>query len=337
MNIANFFSSNKYLFLPTSSNPKVALVIDNTFLVSNSFKLYNPFSSRAKYLKLLSLWGFTNINKFSKTIGVTSKEHKGAFIKHLEDMLQMSVVSSVYFATAKDKVVLQIQVNQKIMGYVKFPLNKVGIKHLETEIKAIEILAKKKLVAPLILKGTFNQLPYLFLSEIQGEIKKVPQKELQVILKKLKKQNKFLLMDHPFVKKLKLKLTENSLFKEKEIISKICVLSQVNYFEVYEHGDFAPWNLITTELEVIPFDFEYFEENGLEYMDLIKFYFQTGALLNRLNGRELINYIYQKLMIPEKIFLLKIYLIKEISRKTTDNEVVSFEEGILKLTHEENK
>ena len=44
----NFFSSNQYLFLPTKRNPKVALVIDDVNLIDNAFKLYNPFSKKAK-------------------------------------------------------------------------------------------------------------------------------------------------------------------------------------------------------------------------------------------------------------------------------------------------
>ena len=58
-------------------------------------------------------------------------------------------------------------------------------------------------------------------------------------------------------------------------------LSEVNYLEVYEHGDFAPWNLMVTEKGIIPFDFEYFEEFGLEYLDEIKYHFQIEHFLKR--------------------------------------------------------
>ena len=42
-----FFSLNSYIYLPTKQNPKVALVVDNSDLANNAFKLYNPFSFKA--------------------------------------------------------------------------------------------------------------------------------------------------------------------------------------------------------------------------------------------------------------------------------------------------
>ena len=47
-------------------------------------------------------------------------------------------------------------------------------------------------------------------------------------------------------------------------MGKLRVLSPIG------HGDFAPWNLITHNNKVTPFDFEYFEETGLEFLDLIQ-------------------------------------------------------------------
>ena len=336
MNVTSFYSSNKYLLLPTPNNPKVALAVDTSAQAKNAFKLYNPFSEKAKYLKKLSQFLFLKTNKLASAIAAKKNREKGEFITYLEKKLTTPLVSSVYFATAKDKVVLQLQSKDKIIGYVKFPLNAIGVQHLNNEIKAIAILSEKKIIAPAILIDAFNDVPYVFLEELKGEIKEVSENELQIVLQKFKKQDRFLLKEHPFLIQLNKKLKSNSLQNEIGILDAICNTSLVNYFEVYEHGDFTPWNLIRTNQQLIPFDFEYFEENGLEYMDLIKYHFQTGYLLKGLSGTELIDFIRQKITISEINSLVTIFLIKEIVRKTEENESCVFEREILLHLTQEN-
>ena len=53
----NFFSDNKYIVLPTKTKPKVFLSIDNN-CKKNSFKLYQPFSFKAKLLKSIAFYFF---------------------------------------------------------------------------------------------------------------------------------------------------------------------------------------------------------------------------------------------------------------------------------------
>ena len=66
-------------------------------------------------------------------------------------------------------------------------------------------------------------------------------------------------------------------------------------------------------------------------MDLIKYYYQVGKLLNNLNNHELISFIKKEININEIELLLKIFLIKEILRDTEENESFSYEENILEL------
>ena len=126
MNATNFFSSNEYIYLPTVKNPKVALAVDNSALVKNAFKLYNPFSQKAKLLKKGSHIVFTNFNALSKLVWKTKKEEKSAFVSYLENKLGKSLVVSLYFATINDKVVMQLQTpDAEIVGYLKYPLTAV--------------------------------------------------------------------------------------------------------------------------------------------------------------------------------------------------------------------
>ena len=329
MNATNFFSSNTYLFLPTNRNPKVALAIDSSDLAKNSFRLYNPFSKKATYLKKISQFLSINLNAVARIIPFAKKYKKGEFVAYLESKLNTSLVVSVYYATAGDKVVLQLQSEGKIMGYIKFPMNKIGINHINNEIKAINILSEKNIVAPAILHDYNKNTPYLFLKELQGEIKDVPEDKVNVLLQRLKKQQKYLLIHHPRIIQLKEQLQKLNLLEELNALEKMSLTSKNEYFEVYEHGDFAPWNLIITNEHIIPFDFEYFEENGLEYMDLIKYYFQIGFLLKKMTIAQLVDFICQKIAIPEAMILLQVFLIKEITRKAEENESIAFEKRML--------
>lgn len=335
MNAINFFSINTYLYLPTASNPKVALAIDNKALANNAFKLYNPFSEKAKWLKKITRFLFLNGNFWLRKVAPVKKQSSSEFIQYLEKKLNLQLVSSIYFATAKDKVVLQLQNNHQIIGYLKFPLNQTGVRRIINEQNAIEILSKEIIVSPVMLSDNFKDTPFLLLHELQGNIGNVSKNDINALLHKFKKDKKYCLKDHPRILQLKEQLEETKLFQYVTILEDCIATSREYYHEVYEHGDFAPWNIVHTQNGYVPFDFEYFEENGLEYMDLIKYYFQIGFLLQKLSIKELITYISEKINIPEIIILLKLFLIKEILRKTEENESSVYEKEMLKYLSNE--
>ena len=51
MEVIDFLSEGTYVVLPTKATPKVLLTINNSKLAKQAFKLYNPFSFKAKFLK----------------------------------------------------------------------------------------------------------------------------------------------------------------------------------------------------------------------------------------------------------------------------------------------
>ena len=115
------------------------------------------------------------------------------------------------------------------------------------------------------------------------------------------------------------------------IIERLCKSSVTEYAVVYEHGDFTPWNIVKVNDDYIPFDFEHFVEDGLEYFDLIKYYYQIGKLIESLNANELVAYVSAKVNTIEVEQLLKLFLIKEIIRNTEENEECNFEIKMLKM------
>jgi hypothetical protein len=315
VDIRYFTSSNRYVYLPTKNNPKVILSIDNNQISDNSFRLYNPFSTKARYLKLVYIKLIPIIRLFSK------QQEKSKFIKFVEKRLNLKLTSSIYIATDRDKVVIQIQDSNKIVGYIKYPLNNIGIEHINSEKKAIDILSKNSIIDSYILNDTFEDKPFIILKELDGVIDNIEQNRIDNILDRFKREKRYKLSNHPRIKSL-----YSSEFKEK--IDLIINSSKDNYLLVYEHGDFTPWNIIKSKDEYTPFDFEYFVEDGIEYFDLIKYHYQVGKLLNRLDGSNLINYILDRLDTKENRELLGLFLIKEIDLNSKNS---SFERDILKI------
>lgn len=330
MNVTDFFSSNKYVFLPTSKNPKVALAVDNAVLANNAFKLYNPFSKQAKVLKKISEFSFRSFNGISKVVWKTKQEKKSAFVSYLETKLGGPLVSSLYFSTIHDKVVIQLQnPTAEIIGYLKYPLNDVGLKHLENEKRAIDIFSEKGIVQEYLLHDEFDGKPFLILAALEGVIGLVERQYIDKLLLQLKREKTFTLADHPRIKELKKSLIFSGLSNFIPLLEKISQDSIISYALVYEHGDFTPWNIVKVNGTHVPFDFEHFVEDGLEYFDLIKYYYQIAKLLEHKQGKALITYIFEQINVKEINKLLQLFLIKEIVRNKNENTSYDFEMNLI--------
>jgi hypothetical protein len=332
MNASDFLSSNEYFFLPTKKRPKVALAVDNSTLTKNAFKLYNPFSQKAKLLKRVSRLTFTSFNAISKTAWRVKKKKKSDFVNYLERKLDKPLVSSLYFSTINDKVVMQLQTSDsEIVGYLKYPLNDIGLQHLENEKKAIELLSEKKVIQKYLLYDEFDGKPFLLLDALEGEIGLVDRNNIDALILKFKRGKVYGLSDHPRIVELKKSVDTSDMSKYLSLIEHICQNSTMQYALVYEHGDFTPWNIVNVDRNYIPFDFEHFVEDGLEYFDLIRYYYQTGKLLEGMKAKKLIAYIFKQINVKEIRELLQLFLIKEIVRNKEESETCSFEENMLIL------
>jgi hypothetical protein len=331
MNASDFLSSNEYFFLPTKKRPKVALAVDNSTLTKNAFKLYNPFSQKAKLLKKVSRLAFTNFNTVSKIVLGAKLEKKSPFVSYLETKLDKPLVVSLYFATINDKIVMQLQTpNAQIIGYLKYPINDIGLRHLENEKKAIDILSERGVIQKCLLYDEFDGKPFLLLTALEGDIGLVDRQQIDDILLQFKREKVHSLSSHPRVKGLKQLLASNDLSKYIPLLENISQKSTTSYALVYEHGDFTPWNIVKVNEDCIPFDFEYFIDDGLEYFDLIKYYYQVGRLLEGKKEGGLVTYISEQIEIEEINELLQLFIVKEIAQNKKENEPYDFEISMIK-------
>ena len=331
-----FFSPNDYLFLPTKNKPRVALAVDDKNISKNSFLLYNPFSLKARLLKKINYFSLTKANSISKKIlNIQFKESNSSLIEHLEKRLNCSLISSIYFSTTNDKVVIQLQsIDAKILGYLKYPLSARGEANIINEKKAIEILSNNGVVESYILSDVFDNSTYLLLKSIDGKIDFISCNALDMLLSNFRRNNHYLLREHPRIKELQIKTNSIGLKNYSKLINKICKKSNLKYELVYEHGDFAPWNILQVKKKYIPFDFEYFIENGIEFFDSIKYFYSIGKLIKNKKGRDLLLYLNKNIHLKESKEIFSLFLISEVIRNIADNVPYNFEAELIDLLNE---
>lgn len=322
-------SDTFYLALPPSGNPRVMLAIGNERIAEKSFRLYQPFSFSARILKLIMKQVAVLFPEFLMVY--CGKYSRSPFVIFLENKLGLEIITSVYFSTDKDKVVLQVQNKAgEIIGYIKAAITQNGNRKLENELRGIEVMQLQGLCNFCLFDtGEFKGFRYIFTSEIIGESKPLNKIEVIRIIKLMNKHKKYSLSMHPGICSLKQEL----ILKKKPLLAlmlhKMCENIKEPYFEAYEHGDFTPWNIMTSDNKKFGLlDFEYFNEKGLEYMDLIKYYFQTATLLKKMSGEKLVRYVLAQVDDKNAPVLFIIFLLKEIVRRIEEempyDELISY-------------
>lgn len=312
MQIENFLSNGNYIVLPTKHKPKVYLNVSDATNAKMGYKLYNPFSWKPRLLKSVSRLLFININSFSKRIFSFSNHNDSKFLRDIENSLGVSLQSSIYISTNKQKLVIQLISNNVIYGYLKFPLNDEGQYRILNEKFGLEKLSDLNLAPKLIHTGQYDGKTYILIENLEGSIGHVDETEWKSILNRYKKRNTFRLSDHPRVIKLRLDLEEKGFLDILKMINEDISSNNSNYLEVYEHGDYAPWNLMKIGNEILPFDYEYFVENGLQFLDEIMYHFRIIVLLKGKKGQEIIDEVRAKMDREDSETLFKIFLAKEV-------------------------
>jgi hypothetical protein len=266
-------------------------------------KLYNPFSLKAKIFK--NIYKIFNFYK-------CEYKNKGEFIEYLESKFNKKLISSIYIPTQKEKFVLQLQNNKEILGYVKFPINKLGMERVRNEINAYRLLNR---LDEIMTIDEFDDKRFIILKPLNGKSRIFSKNEIQLILKEFERNESFYLFEHPRIKELLKKIEDLSL---KTVLYEIIKNKSKKYQLVYEHGDFAPWNIVQTDKGLKTFDFEYFVKDGIECFDLIKYFFQIGRLLKKISNKELFSFLYKNTGCEKTIIFL--FLIKEIIEGNFDKK-----------------
>ena len=309
------FSNTKYISLPSAKNPKVVLAIGSKIEKINSFKIYNPYSLKAKLLRFVAFYmPYFNI----------TKNNISPFIRFIEKELNTKLISSVYFSSCKYKAVIQLQSKGKIIGYIKYALNKKGNFKIKNEQSALESLNCKG-VPQIMGKGVYNNLNYIIIKNV---IKKhhntnLNYQKLNSLLRifEIKNSHSFLLKNHPRVKQIQRSLIRHNLNKYATTFLKIIETDKRLYKVKSEHGDFTLWNIINNN-DLI--DFEEFTLTGIDGMDLCHFYFTEQLYLKKHLPAQIIKNTLSSVGLKNKNILF-IYLINTImTRSEFDFDITQY-------------
>lgn len=246
----------------------------------NSFEFFKPHSIKAKLVKYLAI----NFPIFN----ITYKK-KSLFINYLENKLNAKFISSIYFSSCKQKVVIQLQKNEIIFAYVKYALNEKGNQKIKNEQIALESLSSEA-IPKLIDKGSFNGFRFIVTKNIFSDdnYKNIKCLNLNFLLKKFKRRDasSFLLRDHPRIINIKNNLKKYYLPKYEFYFNKIISADKKKYKVIAEHGDFTPWNIINNYYLV---DFEEYTKDGLDGMDICHYFFVEQLYIKKMSVKDIVD------------------------------------------------
>jgi len=316
----DFFSSNKYIALPSKQNPRVLLALGTHAENIVSFQLYNPFSLKARFLKKIAY--------HAPFFNIVAKD-KSEFITFLEGRLGQKITSSVYYSSCKYKVVLQLQSKGLVIGYLKLGITEQGNEKVQNEYNALSILEGD--IAPKVIdSGEFEEHFFILIEPIKGIQKKPSRQDLNILLSELEHSSskEFKLSNHPRVLSIKKRLVDCNMKEYLVQLEKIVAYDKSNYSLVYEHGDFAAWNMQYTDSNYRLIDFEFFEENGIEGMDLCKFYYTNDLYINNTPLNKVANRVLNNLDANLKSIFF-IFLLNEVLIRLENNWDYSRDKKVL--------
>lgn len=309
----NFLSGNKYISLPPFVKAKVHLAVDTAAIAKNSLKLYRVYSAKAIFLKkVLQLLASASILSL-----FAHKEKHSSFAKFLASELKLdtaALVFSAYIATDGDKIILQIQVDHKILGYVKYALNDAGKEKLQRELSGIAKVKELGMHSlDIFHEGSYEGYPFFISREVEENEtnRKEGEPDFTACLAKLKQKESFPLQAHPRFTLLRDFFASKNQKDALSLIDKLSAESSASYALAYEHGDFCPWNVFVLGDRISLFDLEFFEEKGIEYFDDIAYHFRVATHLKGLDGQELFQYVSNRVTLPEPEIMFKLFLLKE--------------------------
>ena len=300
------YSNTKYICLPSKKNPTYLLAVGSKVEKNNSFNLFRAVSIKAKILKYIAI-------KFP--IFNTVTKEKSPFINYLESEMNKNIVSSVYFSSCRHMVVMQLQSDGIILGYLKYALTENGNRKIKNEQYALENL-KCIGIPRLINNGSFNQYRYILTESINNNpnLKPINHDSLNLLLKRLTINGapSYLLREHPRIINLKKSLEKHhGLRKYIHYFDKLVLSDNKLYKVTPEHGDFTPWNIIHDKKKHYLIDFEDFIFEGLEGMDLCHYFFMEQLYIKKNSSSKIIKNTLNSVGLKNKK-ILYIYLIKTL-------------------------
>lgn len=265
----------RVLTLPGQSNPKLHLASESARQRWRHSALYPAFRWSAKAyrvalrLRATAGWGDVRLNT---SIGWPL----GAFLHDCLPRAHQAVVSLGTPGPAR-KVTVQLWDGPRVVGYLKYAELATARMRLEQEHRVLRMLPKG--VGPQVLKfAEFARGCALVTMPIEGYSIR-PTLSLsdsaQSLLASLKRGDSYPVDMHPWA----IRLRERH---GTAVDHWLATLAGARWPVVFQHGDFAPWNLLanpTGNLQAV--DWEYGDAQGFPHIDCVYYTLQVAALIRR--------------------------------------------------------
>jgi hypothetical protein len=322
---------NDFIVIPSLKNPRVVVPFNNKE-ITKKINLYKPHGKMGRIYKSIITLGDSFLVKSG--IPLISKIRPLRYTDLLENIMSVckqifkknSIQFSIYVGTPgkHQKLVLEIsdEFGEKL-GYAKIGFNKETVKLIENEIKALNILEKDlgfsntpkalycfsgKGVSFSIQKpvdsfysdnGQLNDIHINFLYNLYSKTYSVDCSEI-------------------FIDNIENNLSNLSECINGEILK---VLNDAtNYIKgntdtlqyTAVHGDFAPWNIFHSTDKIYVIDWEYFDDKGLIYEDLLHYILQYEILVKKhIEAVSLIKLIFENRHINKYSYLVNNVNVKD--------------------------
>ena len=317
MEIASYLSNNSYIPFPPFQPPKLYLAVDTPAIALNSLSLYRPFAKKAILVKSL----YQLLAKLRLISVFSSPKSQSGFVSFLEDRLsklkicQESLVLSTYMATDQDKLVIQIQDEQaRIVGYLKIAQTPEGEKKIHRELMGMECLRTAGVPTLNILdQGQWGTNSF-FLSAFENtQSRNIDEASLLSLLEKFHTGHVVPLSSHPRILQMLEFFRDQENEEYANLILRLSQSIERPFQVLFEHGDLAPWNLFQRGQDLVLYDLELCETEGLEWFDWLSFQFRIATHLDGRKGHGLQDKMLDVLPMErsEAKVLLILFLLKE--------------------------
>lgn len=263
------------LALPSASKPRLYLSSENTSQRWRHSGLYPAFrwSARAfrTVLRMKAAFG----------LGRTWRNHDAAWVlgEFLKDCLPSADAAVVLLGTPgpTQKVTVQLWEGPTILGYLKYAETPIARARLDQEYVVLTALPVGAGPRPLKF-APFDRGQALVTAPAPGHT--IPTRsqlgtDLRSYLSRLRQADGWPLAQHPWV----VRLREG---RRSEAEPLLAPLAAREWSVVFQHGDFAPWNILRRmDGTLTAVDWEYGSTQGFPYLDAAHYLLQVAALMRR--------------------------------------------------------
>lgn len=286
--------------LPNSSKPKLFMMSDGLLQRWRHSRLYPAYRPTAQLYRLaLRLKAVLTIGASYQTTGFTWE-----LAEFLQPVFPNVTAAVVLLGTPgpAQKITVQLWNSDKVIGYLKFadkPAAKARLEREHTVLKALP----QGIVPRVISYGTFNGGMALITAPVSGKALPARLASIRIAnsyLNNLQQTSEYSIDNHPWVKRMR---TEHA----KVIDAWLTPLFDYKWRTVFQHGDFAPWNILRSDHDrLLAIDWEYGSVDGFPMLDHAYFMLQVAVLMYRWS--------------PEKA---KAYAVRQLSEKLSPIQATS--------------